>query len=451
MVAVSRLPRRWICRPPLRSYTLPTVVEFITLFLGALIAEPMQVQLQVHADVAALEIRLDGRALDTLRGAPWELEVDFGEQLVPHLLEAIAYSGDGREIGNASQWVNLTPKETGVTLALTRDPSTRRAEARLSWQSLSQDNEPLRATATFDGEPLPVQDPKIVALPAHDPDLPHHLRVELEFPGELRSAAEIVFGGQYGDTVSSELTAFPVSLDKRRKLPATGDMQGWFHSAGQPLRVHAVEEGLAEIVVVQSPPEQRFRVSTQRRDGGRPTRPILAKDHRLRFFGVSPTQVARDQGSFVVFPRSAEIAVRNVSLRHLLHSTELPEGPPAGRRLADAVAVAGLFAHSSARRRAVVLITTGEWADASQFGPGQVRRYLESIGVPLVLWTPRAGEKEAGTWGAALNISNDSLLDSAYRELSRTLDRQRIVWLNGLYLPQTVAAGPEAEGVQAVR
>ncbi len=426
------------------------MVEFITLFLGALIAEPTQVRLQVHQDVAALEIRLDGRALDTLRGAPWGLEVDFGKELVPHLLEAVAYSGGGREIGRASQWVNLTPKETGVTIALTRDPSTRRAEARLSWQSLSRDNEPLRATAIFDGEALPVQDPRIVALPPHDPGLPHHLRVELEFPGGQRSVAEIVFGGQYGDTVSSELTAFPVSLEPRRKLPATSDMQGWFRSAGQPLRVHAAEEGLAEIVVVRSPPEQRFRVPA-RRSGAKPTRPILGKDHRLRFLGVSPTQVARGQGSFVVFPRSPEIGVRNVGLRHLLHSTELPEGPPAQRRLSDAVAVAGLFAHRSARRRAVVLITTGDSPDASQFGPEQVRRYLESIGVPLVVWTPQQGAKEAGPWGAALNISTDSLLDSAYRELSRTLDRQRIVWLNGLYLPQTVAVGPEVEGVRAVR
>ncbi len=426
------------------------MVEFITLFLGALIADSAHVRLQVHQDVAALEIRLDGRALDTLRGAPWELEVDFGAELVPHLLEAFATSEGGREIGRASQWINLTPKETGVTIVLDRDPSTHGVEARLSWQSLSQDNEPLRATATFDGEPLSVQDPRVVALPPHDPDTPHHLRVELEFPGELRSAAEVVFGGQYGDTVSSELTAFPVSLEKRRKLPAAGDMQGWFRSADRPLRVHAADNGLAEIVVVRSPPEQRYRVSTLRRSG-MPTRPILAKDHRLRFLGVSPVQVARDQGPFVVFPRSAEIAVRNLGLRHLLQSTELPAGLPAERRLADAVAVAGLFAHASARRRAVVLITTGDSEDASQFGPEQVRRYLESIGVPLVVWNPQKGAKEAGPWGAALNVSTDSLLDSAYRELSRALDRQRIVWLNGLVLPQTVVVGPQAEDVQAVR
>ena len=79
------------------------MVEFVTLFLGALIAGPTQVAFRVHPDVASLEIRLDAQAVATLGKAPWELEVDFGEELAPHLLEAVAYAGNGREIGRASQ------------------------------------------------------------------------------------------------------------------------------------------------------------------------------------------------------------------------------------------------------------------------------------------------------------------------------------------------------------
>ena len=209
------------------------MVEFVTLFLGALIAGPSELHLQVHRDVAAVEIRLDAQVVARLSGSPWGVEVDFGEELLPHLLEAVAYASDGRELGRASQWVNLSPQETGVTIALDRERSAHRIEARLNWQSLSQDNEPVRASAVFDGEALEVQDPRVIPLPPHDPDRLHHLRVELEFPGALRSAAEITFGGQYGDSVSSGLTAFPVSLEGLGELPAVDEMQSWFRSGSR--------------------------------------------------------------------------------------------------------------------------------------------------------------------------------------------------------------------------
>lgn len=427
------------------------MVEFITLFLGALITGPSQVQLQVHGDVAALEIRLDTKAVATLHAAPWELEVDFGEELAPHLLEAVAYAGDGRELGRANQWVNLTPRQTEIAISLNRNRADNRVEARLSWQSFSRDNDPVRTSAHFDGEAVEVKDPKIITLPPHDPERLHHLSVELEFPDSLRATGEITFGGQHGEKVSAGLTAFPVLLETRRELPGVDGMQSWFHSRGKPLRVHAAEKGLAEIVVVRSPSAQRHLSDRLAYRDRKPTFPFLRRDHRLRFVGVSPALVERDQSPFIVFPRSEEIGTRIEGLLQTLGSVTLPSGPSADGRLADAVAVAGSFAHRSARRRTVVLITTRESNDASQFGPERVLPYLEKIGVPLVVWNPEVGMREAGRWGAALNISTDSLLDQAYRELIRTLDRQWIVWLEGLYLPQSIALDPEIEGVRPLR
>ncbi len=431
------------------------MIEFITLLLGALVAEPTQIRLQVHRDVVAVDLRLDGRSLGTLREAPWELEVDFGEELLPHRLEAVAFAGNGKEIGRARQWVNLAPKGSGVAIVLDRDRSTGSVTARLSWESLSQDNEPVTATVLFDGEALAVDDPRVIELPAHDPERLHHLEVELEFPGALRSTAEITFGGHYGDTVSSELTAFAIALEPRRELPAVEEMQGWFLSQNRsapdlPLPVHSAEKGLAEIVFVLSPSAREFLRPYPRRDG-KPPRPLLSKDHRLRFVGVHPVLVTRDEGPFVVFPRSAEVRTRVVGLRRILSTLELPVGPPEEARIADAVAVAGSFAHQSGRRRAVVLIATGDSEDASQFSPVRVRRYLESLGVPFRVWNPELGRKEAGRWGAASNISTNSLLDGAYRELRKALDRQRIVWLSGSYLPQTLVVAPKVEGVRALR
>ena len=293
--------------------------------------------------------------------------------------------------------------------------------------------------------------PRIIALPSHDPDRLHHLRVELEFPGGLHTAAELTFGGVYGDRVSSELTALPVTITSAGKLPPVEEMQRWFRTGEERLRVHAVEKGLAEVVIVRSPSAKRHLSNRPGRQDRRPTFPVLRKDHRLRFVGVAPAVVRRDGNPFVVFPRSEEIATRIGGLVETLGSVSFPNDSSPEVRLSDAVAVAGLFANRSARRRAVVLIATDESHDVSQFAPQQVRRYLERIGVPLVVWNPEVGMKQAGRWGPALNISTDSLLDRAYRELSRSLDRQRIVWLNGLYLPRTVVIDPGVARVELVR
>ncbi len=424
------------------------MIEFITLFLGALVAGPTQVELTVASQVTAVEILLDAEVAARLYSEPWAAEVDFGEELAPHLLEAVAYGVDGGELGRARQWVNLAPHQAEASVVLVRDPDSDRVRARVSWQSLTTENEPLGVDAVFDGVPLEVEDPRLISLPPHDPDALHHLKVELEFPGSLRSTAEITFGGGYRDEVSTELTAFAVSLAKGADLPPVSAMQSWFSSGRQSLAVRAAEKGLAEIVVVR---DGAARPHLDRRVAWRstePIRPILRKDHRLRFVGVTPAQLAGPGGSFLVFPRSPEVRERVGGLARSLSSVELPQGAAEDQRLADAVAVAGLFASQSGRRRAVVVITTGSWADASQFRPDQVRRYLGRLGVPLVVWNPQRGAADAGAWGSARNISSDSRLEEAYKRLSKMLDRQRIVWLNGLHLPQRIVLGAEAEGVE---
>ena len=428
------------------------MVQFITLFLGSLIVGPHPVRLEVPGVVAAIEVRLDQQTVATLRAPPWEMVVDFGEDLAPHLLEAIAHGADGRETGRARQWINFSPKDSEVHLALHRDRATGRAEARVRWQSLSATNEPVAVRATFDGRTLEVGDPRVVAIPEHDPAQLHHLSVVLEFPGELRSSGELVFGGPSGDEVDTELTPIAVSLGGRRELPAIEEMDGWFLAGGRPLEIDTVDKGLAEIMVVRTQAARRILATGMEVA----SRPILAQDHRLRFVGARPVRMERDQGDFEVFPRSEEIATRVGGLRKTLGSVRLPGDPAIGdpaieARLVDAVAVAGLLAHRNSRRRAVVLITTGDALDASRLEPGRVRAYLERLGVPLVVWNPKRGETEAGRWGAARNVSTRSLLDGAYRDLTRMLDRQRVVWVEGLHLPQEIALGPGVEAVELVR
>ena len=427
------------------------MIEFITLFLGAIVTGPMEVQLMVTGDVATVEIRLDENSLAVLRAAPWKFEIDFSEELEPHLLEAVAFDKSGRELDRDRQWVNLAPNTAEIGIVLDRDPASDTVSARVIWQSIAAESDPIRVRAFFDDTPIDVIDPRNILLPPHDPGSLHHLRVELEFPEELRSSAEVSFGGVYGDTVDSELTPFPVDLLARKKLPPVEEMQGWFQAEGQPLAVHSTEKGLAEIVVVRDPVAllhleelltRLYRISSYK---------LVKMDQRLRFLSTQPTPQPGSENPFELFKLSPSVKIGEGGLLAALvaRAPDEPTAPLA--RLADAVAVAGLTANQSGRRRAVVLITTGTSTDAGDLAPEQVRRYLARLGVPLFVWSPLEKVTEVGDWGPAASISSEARLRTAYKEMTRQLDRQRVVWFTGLHRPQTITLDPAVEDVKLVR
>ncbi len=57
---------------------------------------------------------------------------------------------------------------------------------------------------------------------------------------------------------------------------------------------------------------------------------------------------------------------------------------------------------------------------------------------------------EAGPWGNAIDISSPKRLAKAYGRLDKRLDRQRVVWLDGLHLPQSISLHPKVTGVRLV-
>ena len=82
------------------------MIAFASLFLG-LVYGVETVQVVVGEAVVAVELRLDGEAVRVLRQPPWRAECDFGSELAPRLLEAVAFDAADRELGRASQWLNL--------------------------------------------------------------------------------------------------------------------------------------------------------------------------------------------------------------------------------------------------------------------------------------------------------------------------------------------------------
>jgi hypothetical protein len=65
--------------------------------------------------------------------------------------------------------------------------------------------------------------------------------------------------------------------------------------------------------------------------------------------------------------------------------------------------------------------------------------------VPFFVWHLGTGPPPAG-WGETVDVSTSRRLADAFRDLKRRLDQQRIVWIDGIHLPQEIQLAPDALG-----
>lgn len=439
------------------------MIKFVSLFLG-LVAGLQPVELAVSGPVASVELRLDGNPIAQLREEPWVAACDFGEALAPHRLEAIALDQNGRPLAHVEQWINL-PRER-IVLQL-RTEGSPPSEARLLWRTIDG-VEPDVVRIAFDGSELQLDEQYRVRLPKYDPETPHLLAAELQY-GRESARTEIVVGGPEADLVDRALTAFPVLWNGDGKPPRAEQMAGWLRGRGRDLKIVAVDEGPAEILMVQDQSRniqgllgrlQQEVLSITSNLGRRPSG--LKFGDRLRI--LLPAQVeSRSNHPLDLFPLSADLAAykegprsTGVGGRRQVAAPvaegilkALPFSPggaihEAPQRLADAVAVAGLAAASGGRPRVVVLVADPATEDHSVHSVASVRSYLADLQVPLVSWTPSKA-KEWDTWGPAGNIQNRNFLFRQVRDLRAFLDRQLVVWVEGRFLPNEISITGAAE------
>ncbi len=458
-------------------------VAFATLFLG-LVVGVQPVELVVGDGVARVELLLDGEVVGERSEAPWVIPVDFGEALSPHELVVVGRDAEGAELGRARQWINLPRSEAEATVVLEGEEDGRDAVARVAWESLAGE-EPLSVTAAFDGRPLSFTDPRAIPIPEHDPERLHLLRVELEFSANLSAVTEVVFGGAYRADTATELTAVAVEVEDPRPNLDPGALEGRLTAAGRPLVPVAVEQGPAEVVVVMDRAAQQVLRELGQRWAPRRTGPRVRSDpgapfalpgsqatapsgsgalgsmrHSLRLAEgqvlrfLWPFSLSQDHRRvrYFLFSRSEDHPPEHGGVLWLLTAAQQPPFSVAEQRLADAVAVAGMSASARGRRRAVVLVLGEDPSDVSQLSPGTVRRYLARLGVPLVVWSVgEVSEEVSAAWGEVRSVRRHSSFREAVEELSDSLERQWIVWIEGLLLPQEVFLSEPAGNVRLVR
>ncbi len=449
------------------------MIEFLTLFLG-LVGGPQVVEVAVDSRVAAVEMRLDGEQIGRLETAPWRFEIDLGARLAVRELVAVAFDDSGIELGRAAQYLNRPRPLAEAGILLERDEAGKAVAARLTWGSVVG-RRPIETLVTLDGEPLPVTDPEKILLPAHDPKTFHFLYAELVFPGEIRAQTQISFGGEHLDEVTSELTALPVSVLKKGRQPRRRDYDGWFSRDSKALTIVAVEKGQADLVVVRGVGVEKAMeglegLSLQGLGGGLATstpgvssinnvsagvgaseqdrlRQAVDLDSslHLRMQLTQATKVAHRYVTMEQFAASPEITSERGGLYWVLTQEISLPGLSERQRVSDAVAIAGLRAAAGNRRRAVVLVLSPASVDDSLYPPGEVRTLLRTLGVPLSVWCI-SGEEECNLegWTTGAQIASLQDLKRELRRVQSELDRQRIVWVDGELLPQSVDLAPDA-------
>ncbi len=425
------------------------MLTFLTLLLGVAWGT-QEIELSAPAGTAAVEIFLDGERLARRHRPPWTFAVDLGPVPAPHHLDAVALNARGVEIGRVRQKLNVPRPEAEATLTLLPGAGGNARIARLEWESFVGVN-PVRITVTFDGRPLSAPDPKRIELPAFVPEQLHFLRAVVALDRGFRAEAEITFGGRKRDETSRELTAVPLRIP-RGALPAPEAMTGWLSAGGVPLRVAAAESGDARVnfVLDTEGPKAFERLGAALLF--HEALGTLKGDPEVRTLFSYASNAAGSRANYDVYPRSFPLYMGNGLLHALAESTAPPEAPGRCPRTADAATTAGLAAAAWSHPRAVVVVLSGD-PDASVLPAAYARRFLEDLSVPLFVWVVAPGAPDAAAaWGGGLPVRTRAEFRAAVRDLQAALTEQRIVWVEGAHLPQSISVSADApKGVTVAR
>ncbi|HEY8184382.1 MAG TPA: hypothetical protein VII32_19210 [Thermoanaerobaculia bacterium] len=408
-------------------------VAFISLFLG-LAAGMQSVDVQTDPAVKALRILLDGREVAALTQPPWHAVIDFGRELEPRPLVAIGFDEKGNEIGRATQFLNLPRAAAELEIVLQSD-RIGPTGADLRWQHL-QFKQPKSATISFDRTPLKIDKNYHAQFPKTDWNHPHLIAAEMKFRDGVVARREIVIGGAVADTAQSELT--PVLVTQAAQQPES--VENCLLLDGQPVRTAAVEKPSALVIFVRDvdraeavrafDPAHRMPDSYFSRNSVLRSVPLDA-DTFMRFVWPIPKKFAdsRKQRASVLFDSSVDAGASAVGLVWFL-TRQYNDSYEERQLFADAVAVAGLRCIAERRRRAVVLVLS-ERLDSSANTPRAVRHYLDTIGVPLFVWSLSGPRPDlADSWGAVEDVSSLDGLTAAADKLKSNLAAQRIAWVD---------------------
>ncbi len=412
---------------------MPQLV-FLSLFFG-LVTGKQSVVLQVQPGVALVRVELGGREVARMTGAPWSATVDFGSDLIPNQLAAIAYDDHGQEIGRIAQTINLAQPSAEVQMVIHTDGARPVAVDLVGRHRLR--SAPSNARLLVDGVAVPLNRGFHASLPSMSATQPHILSAEMHFSDGEVAHRDVAIQAGFSGSTNSELAPLLVRVKSGTQSDSLTDC---FFSHGAPLRATAIEKTDAVVVMVKDP-ASRIRA----RDAGE--LPFALRTEGRILWPVPRPINMPGEPTAIAFPQSIDHS-RVPSAGWLLQQRLSPvPSATEPRQFTDAVAVAAIGSLERARRRAVVLVL-GKTEDHSLYTPAVVRRYLDEIGVPLFVWSADLWQpREDPRWGQVDNISTSSGIRAAVARVEHELELQRIVWIAADPLTTLRAEGSERCGL----
>lgn len=449
------------------------MVVFVTLFL-ALTVGVQAVEVRVEGPVAEVEFFLDGELMAVAPNAPWRVFYDFGQDLRPHEIVAVARDGEGNEIGRAKQLVNYPRDKVAANIALQRDSVDVPRSARITALS-GIPRKISNIEVDLDGRSIRVDRYGVVRFPRDLRNDSHVLSCVVTFTDGEQARSELTFGSFFGGETETELTAVPLATDGSVQDLTPDHLKGILTVEGVPLKINAVEQIGAKVVVIQAEESVHGLELIAAHERGYNTKGFKAQV-------VDPGDTEKDQLVFVLPCAKISKAQKNRSAQISLFPTYTPLDLSRARlstmleflrptrykscrhHVADAVASSAFATARKARPRAVVLLLGGTLSDASELSPDQARQYLESINVPLHVWcihnidTEGRWRKRGGPpdeavmrWKPDRIITSHQDLVEASDDLMGRLRSQWIAWVEGDRLPTMIEIAGGGSGIGYAR
>lgn len=445
-----------------------SLLAFECVLLG-LVVGVQPVALQVSSPVAAVTVLLDQEEVATLTAPPWELPVDFGARPMPRRLSAVGRNAAGEVVAATERLINVPRPDAQASLILQRGDSGRPSSVSLVWDSFAHPTDrPVEIAVELDGTRLQVDDPARILLPDLDLGESHLLTARVDLPGKRSLVTGLVFGGGLLESTAVRLTSIPVEADRAAAADLLQEARSRVRVAANAAEVVAIDDGPAHALVV---------VDVHIATALRARREILRRDLASAVVDqaevvVDPTRSRRWQALLatddsrpsysIVLPRPRRVMAheneqRNLyapewtfefepsSLDTVLGLVDVSAGARRGRQeLGNAVAATALLATATGRPRAVVLVLASDGCETGAISARDARAFLGDLHVPFEVWSVRPSEKDCG-WGPARDVSKPASLTAAMSDLRDRLAQQRIAWVAGDALPQSITVSDPSE------
>jgi hypothetical protein len=380
-----------------------------------LVAGPQTIAVEAGPAVRSVRLIRDGETVATLREKPYVAQVDFGPELVPHALTAVAYDASGSEVARDTQAINLARNGAELAVLLERDEKTQQVTAHIRPKHVGGAR-PVALAVTLDGKPVGSGRTLTVPLGAVDKTKIHTVSATVRFVDGLETTQDVVFGGVFGEERPSELTHIAVRQ--------TGHSGKCFKVDDRTVAATAVEKGKATVFVVQdngSPYSIRRALFLQKATNNQ----FLMPETELIVVSPNARDVTADGGVVQLFEGKLYTGHQGLAGIVLRDIPKIEAAP-----VADAVGSTVMRALDRGRRAVVLLVGAEPAKDTSVAAAANVRRYAARVGVPLHVWSLTGVTSElTAAWGEVEDVSVRYKLLRAVDNLREELDGQRVAWL----------------------